>query len=96
MALEPDGGDRAVAGTAEVMRRIAEALHDMCQPLTALQCRLEIGQIHGTAEAYEEAVTEALRESERLLVSVTAMRELVRQTLEEASDEIETGLDRNN
>jgi len=67
-----------------VVRAIAASLHDMCQPLTALQCRLEIGQLLGTPAGYEEAVTEALRESERLLASVTAMRELVRQTLEQA------------
>ena len=67
-----------------VMREIAGSLHDMCQPLTALQCRLEIGQMHGTSAAYEEAVGEALRESERLLASVSAMRELVRHALEHA------------
>jgi signal transduction histidine kinase len=67
---------------SDVMREIAVSLHDMCQPLTALQCRLEIGEMFGTLEGYRDAVTEALRESERLLVAVNTMRELVQQVLE--------------
>jgi len=66
------------------MLEIAASLHDLCQPLTALQCRLEIGQMFGTPEAYREAVTDGLRESERLLLAVTALRELVQQRLEQS------------
>ena len=69
---------------AAMIREIAESLHGMCQPLTALQCRLEMGQMSGTAVGYEEAVVEALRESERLLLSVSTMREMVRQALEQS------------
>lgn len=79
---EPQYEDRVT-----VMRKVAASLHDLCQPLTALQCRLEIGQLLATPAAYEEAVMEGLRESERLVASVTAMRELVRQALEETSHE---------
>lgn len=73
-----DGG-----GNRGAMREIAASLHDLCQPLTALQCRLEMGQMFGTTEAYAEAISEALRESERLMVAVSAMRELVRRSLEQ-------------
>ncbi len=79
--LKPEP-DHRVSGA--VMLAIAASLHDMCQPLTALQCRLEIGQMFGTPEAYREAVTDALRESERLLLAVTAMRELIQKTLEQS------------
>lgn len=90
--MEPETADRRVEpaagaegdGNRGAMREIAASLHDLCQPLTALQCRLEIGQMFGTAEAYEEAISEALNESERLLVAVSAMRELVRRSLERA------------
>jgi hypothetical protein len=64
------------------LRDIADALHDLCQPLTALHCRLEIGELNGTPDGYHEAVTEGLRECSRLLRGVGQMRELVRQALE--------------
>ncbi|RXH56623.1 hypothetical protein GRAN_3480 [Granulicella sibirica] len=57
-------------------------LHELCQPLTALHCRLEIGELQGTPAAYQEAVREGLRECGRLLRGVSAMRELVRSALE--------------
>jgi signal transduction histidine kinase len=57
--------------------RIAQALHDLCQPLTTLQCRLELAGLVGTDEAYREAVRLALVECDRLLESVGSMREIV-------------------
>ena len=38
------------------IKRIGVALHDLCQPLTTLQCRLEMAELVGTPEAYREAV----------------------------------------
>ena len=64
----------AGAGAAQ-MERIAFALHEMCQPLMTLQCRLEIGKMVGTADGYEEAVREGLAECERLLRSVDVLRQ---------------------
>lgn len=58
----------------EQMGRIAFAVHEMCQPLMALQCRLEIGRMIGTADGYAEAVREGLSECDRLLVSVEVLR----------------------
>jgi signal transduction histidine kinase len=60
------------------MVRIGQALHDLCQPLTTLQCRLELAGVVGTDEAYREAVRLALVECERLVESVGSMREIVR------------------
>ncbi len=64
------------------MRDIAEALHALCQPLMALQCRLEIGQLLGTETAFREAVLESLPECERLMDRVATMRDAVRRGLE--------------
>ena len=67
---------------AECMRRIAYAMHEMCQPLMALQCRLEIGRMIGTAAGYEESVRDSLAECDRLLASVNVLREEVRLGLD--------------
>jgi hypothetical protein len=50
-------------------------LHDLCQPLTALQCRLEMGKMLGHAEALEEAVNGGLEETRRMFEVVAFMRQ---------------------
>jgi hypothetical protein len=70
------------------MDRISQALHDLCQPLTTLQCRLEIAQLSGTQEDYRDAVKLGLVECERLIDGVGVMREIVRTT--RAADETGT------
>jgi signal transduction histidine kinase len=60
------------------MERMSQALHDLCQPLTTLQCRLELAGLLGTEAAYREAVDLALAECARLNQMVGSMRELVR------------------
>ena len=64
------------------MERVASALHDMCQPLMTLQCRLEIGRMVATAEGNEEAVRESLVECTRLLHAVDVLRHEVVRGLE--------------
>jgi hypothetical protein len=73
-------------GTTErerVLAQIAEALHEMCQPLTALQVRLEIGQIRvlTPVEGADAAAgwAECIGECARLNASVAAMRTLVQR-----------------
>jgi hypothetical protein len=83
----------AGAGTERerAMTAIAEALHDMCQPLTALHCRLEIAQMNEGAVASSGGTavwTDCLRECDRLIEAVVTMRNLVRQA--RASDQGET------
>jgi hypothetical protein len=72
--------ERNANGTtvAAGMDQIGRALHDLCQPLTTLQCRLEIAGMTGTNEAYREAVDMGLAECVRLMQSVDSMREIVR------------------
>ena len=66
----------------EVLEKIGLALHELCQPLTTLQCRLEIAHLVGTAEAYREAVDLGLVECGRLVEGVHAMRELLQSSQE--------------
>ncbi|MBW4037391.1 MAG: hypothetical protein HIU91_00695 [Acidobacteria bacterium] len=65
-------------------QRLHADLHDLCQPLTALQCRLEIGRMLGQDMALREAVDGALEETQRMFVAVTRMRESL-QRVEAAS-----------
>ena len=58
--------------------QISKALHDLCQPLTALQCRLEIAKLSGSAEECREGVEMGLVECGRLIDGVGLMREIVR------------------
>jgi hypothetical protein len=61
----------------EGMEKIDRALHDLCQPLTTLQCGLEIAGLTGTQEAYRDAVRMALAECGRLAQAVGSMREIL-------------------
>ena len=66
---------RSVGAGMEEMGRM---LHELCQPLTTLQCRLELAGVIGTAEAYREAVDMGLAECSRLVLAVGSMREILR------------------
>lgn len=69
------------------MGQVGRALHDLCQPLTTLQCRLEMAGLTGTPAAYREAVELALAECARLVEAVELLREIVRapRVVEEAA-----------
>ena len=60
------------------MRQIEVALHDLSQPLTSLQCKLELAGVLNTTEAYREAVELGLEECARLMNAVTSIREIIR------------------
>ena len=54
-----------------------ESLHDLCQPLTALQCRLFLATLaQGTARAVEmeQAVADALKQCDRAIGLVRGMQ----------------------
>lgn len=53
---------------------LSAALHDLCQPLTALECRLFLGLHEEGPEAMLEAMREAMVECERLMAGVRAMQ----------------------
>ena len=61
----------------EGMEKMNRALHDLCQPLTTLQCELEIAGLTGTQEAYRDAVRMGLAECARLAQAVGSMREIL-------------------
>ena len=61
--------------TSVGFKRLHADLHDLCQPLTALQCRLELGKMLGQETAMREAVDGALEETQRMFAAITQMRE---------------------
>jgi signal transduction histidine kinase len=54
---------------------LEDELHDLCQPLTALQFRLELGKFVGDPQALREAVDGALEETNRMIDAIKRMRE---------------------
>ncbi|HEY5214182.1 MAG TPA: hypothetical protein VIJ38_14300 [Acidobacteriaceae bacterium] len=66
----------------ELLEQMHADLHDLCQPLTALQCRLEIGRMQGHESALQEAVDGALEETQRMFEVINQMRQ--RLLLEDA------------
>jgi hypothetical protein len=59
------------------IERMSQALHDLCQPLTTLLCRLELAGVLGTDRAYHDAVRLGLVECERLSEMVGSMRKIM-------------------
>ncbi len=76
--------ERNVEG--EAMEQIGRALHSLCQPLTTLQCRLEMAELLCTMEAYRESVKLGLAECSRLVEGVEAMRSILRASQQAESD----------
>jgi hypothetical protein len=74
------------ATTNGTIERIEQALHDLCQPLTVLQCKLELGLLSGGEDAIHAAMRDGLHECRRLNASVVAMRDLLKNELEPGTD----------
>ena len=75
------------------MEQMGKQLHELCQPLTTLQCSLELAGLTDTTEAYRVAVRAALNECARVAERVRLMREMVLATLVEREGcECETSL----
>jgi C4-dicarboxylate-specific signal transduction histidine kinase len=57
------------------LQQMDSDLHDLCQPLTALQCRLEIGKMIGHKGALQEAIDGSLEETQRMFEVIARMRQ---------------------
>jgi hypothetical protein len=71
------GGLSEQTSSREAIRQMDAVLHDLCQPLTTLRCRLELAGLTRTPEAYREAVSRGMKECARLVEAVDSMREIV-------------------
>jgi len=68
------------------MQRIGKALHDLCQPLTTLQCRPRDGGSGGNSAGVSRGGELGLEECGRLSQAVTEMRDLVRAEARTAAE----------
>ena len=73
--------DQIEVRTAAPLQQMSAVLHDLCQPLTTVQCRLEMAQLLDTCEDYREAVQTSAAECARLAAHVHALRDLLRLVL---------------
>ncbi len=71
---------------SESRKRMIEAIHALCQPLTTLQCRLEMATLVATLEAYREAAESGLAECRRMVEIVESMREVLRAATQESAE----------
>ena len=60
-----------------MLRDLDRELHDLCQPLTTLQGRLELAQLLGDPAALKEAVDSGVVEVGRISVAAGRMREML-------------------
>ncbi len=66
-------------GRTDLAERMDVALHNLCQPLTVLQCRLALGELIDEPDAMREAIREALQECVRLNQTVGTMRTMLQE-----------------
>ena len=69
-----DEGAALTPGEESILSALNKELHDMAQPLTSLQCRLELGKLLGDAASVAEAVDGALLELDRVNRSFSRIR----------------------
>jgi len=61
----------------ETKQELAKGLHDLCQPLTTLQCRLEIAMMDPTPDEMQQAIEDGLAECVKLNAAIRRMQEQV-------------------
>lgn len=81
VAAPPPGAnkpeDAKTGGGKTLLEELERELHDLCQPVTSLQCRLELGRLCGGEEALLEAADGALEDATRIFEAVGRMRERI-------------------
>jgi hypothetical protein len=60
--------------SSSFLRAIHLELRNLCQPLTALQCRLEMARLVGGREALQSAVDDSLEQTGRMFEAVAQLR----------------------
>jgi hypothetical protein len=75
------------ASLLDLVERIDRALHNLCQPLTVMQCRLAMGDLLGEPDAMREAIREGLQECARMNQTVGTMRAMLQQAMMDTDGE---------
>ncbi len=72
----------------EQVQELSVMLHDLCQPLTALQCRLELAEMEGDEEGMRRAIADSLTECERLNGIAMRMRQQLREAMQDGPGDL--------
>ena len=71
-----------------LLAQVADVLHEMCQPLTVLQCRLEIDLMEADlGSGVTRTAAECLLECDRLSMSIATMRTLLQRAMLEEREQ---------
>ena len=62
-------------GESSVIAEVRKALHDISQPLTAMQCRLYLGAMETEADAIKSAIVESLEECARMIARMRTLQD---------------------
>jgi signal transduction histidine kinase len=73
---------------AEQRKQLSDALHDLCQPLTTLQCRLEMAILSDSVADYREATEAGLTECRRIVQLVESMRAILQEAAQKAEKRV--------
>jgi hypothetical protein len=57
-----------------LLQEFGKGLHDLCQPITTLHCRLYLGSTEEQPEALLEAFRECLLECEQVILSINQLQ----------------------
>ena len=58
-----------------LVQQMRQDLHDLCQPLTALQCRLEMAKMYQDPLLLRDIVQDSLSETTRMFACIGHMRD---------------------
>ncbi len=60
-------------------KQLCGILHDLCQPMTTLQCRLEMAILSDSVEACRKAAETGIVECRRMVQLLESMREILQK-----------------
>lgn len=73
----PDGAESEERGRLQT--DFQRGLHDLCQPLTALQCRLYLGTSEEATDALQQTIRDSLVECERVMLQVRQLQDCMQE-----------------
>jgi signal transduction histidine kinase len=73
---------------AEQRKQLNDALHDLCQPLTTLQCRMEMAILSDSVADYRKAAEAGLTECRRIVQLVESMSAILQEAAQKAEKRV--------
>ena len=67
------------ADKPDLMRGLRKGLHDVCQPLTTLQCRLYLGSLEDDPAKLREGMAKCQVECEQVILQMTQLQSWIEE-----------------